>query len=162
LTDREMAGLGSVAEHITMTERRAMAAERDSTDRYVAAFMEDRIGETFDARVTGVTRFGLFVRLADSGAEGLIPIRSLGSDFFQHDEKRQALVGSRTRVSFSMGQALAVKLLEAAPLTGGLRFALLDGRGADGAGGAPHAAGKPRTGKPGKRPGKDRFRGKKR
>ena len=64
-----------------MTERRAMAAERDSTDRYVAAFMEDRIGQTFDARVTGVTRFGLFVRLAESGAEGLIPIRSLGADF---------------------------------------------------------------------------------
>ncbi|HKQ10735.1 MAG TPA: ribonuclease R, partial [Rhizomicrobium sp.] len=160
LTDREMAGLGSTAEHITMTERRAMAAERDSTDRYVAAFMEDRIGQTFDARVTGVTRFGLFVRLADSGAEGLIPIRSLGADFFHHDEKRQALTGQRTRVSYGMGQALAVKLLEAAPLTGGLRFAL-----ADGAGEAP-AAGKPRTGKPGKRTGKhfgkDRFRGKNR
>jgi ribonuclease R len=87
----------------------------------------------------------------------LIPIRSLGADFFQHDEKRQALVGSRTRVSYGMGQALAVKLLEAAPLTGGLRFAL-----ADGAGGAPHAAGRPHTGKPGKRPGKGRFHGKKR
>ncbi|HJS45235.1 MAG TPA: S1 RNA-binding domain-containing protein, partial [Rhizomicrobium sp.] len=156
LTDREMAGLGATAEHITMTERRAMAAERDSNDRYVAAFMEDRIGQTFDARVTGVTRFGLFVRLADSGAEGLIPIRSLGADFFHHDEKRQALTGQRTRVSYGMGQALAVKLLEAAPLTGGLRFALADGTSE-----AP-AAGKPRTGKPGKRPGKDRFRGKKR
>jgi len=157
LTDREMAGLRATAEHITITERRAMAAERDSTDRYVAAFMEDRIGESFDARVTGVTRFGLFVRLAESGAEGLIPIRSLGSDFFHHDEKRQALVGQRTRVSFGMGDALAVKLLEAAPLTGGLRFAL-----ADGSGGAGDAAGKPRTGRPGKRSGKDRFRGKKR
>jgi len=157
LTDREMAGLGSVAEHITMTERRAMAAERDSTDRYVAAFMEDRIGESFDARVTGVTRFGLFVRLADSGAEGLIPIRSLGADFFNHDEKRQALVGQRTRVSYGMGQALAVKLLEAAPLTGGLRFAL-----ADGAGEEPRRSGKPPSGRPGKPRSKDRFRGKKR
>ena len=65
-----------------MTERRAMAAERDSTDRYVAAFMEDRVGATFDARVTGVTRFGLFVRLAESGAEGLIPIRVAGRRIF--------------------------------------------------------------------------------
>ncbi|HWX88922.1 MAG TPA: ribonuclease R [Rhizomicrobium sp.] len=156
LTDREMAGLGSVAEHITMTERRAMAAERDSTDRYVAAFMEERIGENFDARVTGVTRFGLFVRLAESGAEGLIPIRSLGADYFHHDEKRQALVGQRTRVSYGMGDALAVKLLEAAPLTGGLRFALVDGSQE-----APRRD-RPTAGKPGKRPGKNRFRGKKR
>jgi len=156
LTDREMAGLGATAEHITMTERRAMAAERDSTDRYVAAFMEDRIGQTFDARVTGVTRFGLFVRLAESGAEGLIPIRSLGADYFHHDEKRQALVGQRSRVSYGMGDALAVKLMEAAPLTGGLRFSLTDGSGA---GERPRPE-KPRAGKP--RAGKDRFRGKKR
>jgi ribonuclease R len=157
LADREMTGLGSVAEHITMTERRAMAAERDSTDRYVAAFMEDRIGQTFDARVTGVTRFGLFVRLAESGAEGLIPIRSLGADFFHHDEKRQALVGQRSRIGYGMGQVLAVKLLEAAPLTGGLRFALADGSGSESA-----ASGKHHPGKPAKRPGKDRFRGEKR
>ncbi|HKY18199.1 MAG TPA: ribonuclease R [Rhizomicrobium sp.] len=157
LTDREMASLGATAEHITMTERRAMAAERDSTDRYVAAFMEDRIGESFDARVTGVTRFGLFVRLAESGAEGLIPIRSLGSDFFHHDEKRQALIGQRTRLSYGMGDLLPVKLMEAAPLTGGLRFALTDGSGA----GLP-PGGKSRPGKPKKRPSGDRFRGKKR
>ncbi len=101
-----------------------MAAERDSTDRYVAAFMEDRVGQTFDARVTGVTRFGLFVRLADTGAEGLIPIRNLGTDYFHHDEKRQALVGQRSHVAYGMGNVLTVKLMEAAPLTGGLRFAL--------------------------------------
>ncbi len=153
LTDREMAGLGSTAEHITMTERRAMAAERDSTDRYVAAFMEDRVGQTFDARVTGVTRFGLFVRLAESGAEGLIPIRNVGADFFQHDEKRQALIGQRTRASYGMGDQLKVELMEAAPLTGGLRFALVDSTAG--------RAGKPRSGRPGKPPKRDRFRGKK-
>jgi ribonuclease R len=155
LTDREMATLGGTAEHITMTERRAMAAERDSTDRYVAAFMEERIGESFDARVTGVTRFGLFVRLADLGAEGLIPIRALGGDYFHHDEKRQALVGQRTRLTYSMGAGLRVKLMEAAPLTGGLRFEL-----ADGSGGAPTGRKAP-GGPPGKRPDKARFRGKK-
>ena len=156
LTDREMATLGATAEHITMTERRAMAAERDSTDRYVAAFMEQRIGESFDARVTGVTRFGLFVRLADLGAEGLIPIRALGGDYFHHDEKRQALVGQRTRLTYRMGDPLRVKLMEAAPLTGGLRFEL-----ADGSGGAPHPGRKASPGRPGKRPDKARFRGKK-
>lgn len=156
LTDREMANLGSVAEHITMTERRAMAAERDSTDRYVAAFMEDRVGQTFDARVTGVTRFGLFVRLADCGAEGIIPIRSLGTDYFHHDEKRQALIGQRTRASYGLGDQLKVELKQAAPLTGGMTFALVDGSGA----GAK--TGKPRPAKPGKAIKKERFRGKNR
>jgi ribonuclease R len=160
LSDREAATLGSVAEHITMTERRAMAAERDSTDRYVAAFMEDRVGQTFEARVTGVTRFGLFVRLAESGAEGLIPIRNLGADFFNHDEKRQALIGSRTRVAYGMGDLLKVELMEAAPLTGGLRFALA-GSGSDSGTGTRQAP-KSRPGKAGKPPKKDRFRGKKR
>jgi ribonuclease R len=163
LTDKEIAALPATAEHITMTERRAMAAERDSTDRYVAAFMQDRVGDSFDARVTGVTRFGLFVRLADSGAEGLIPIRSLGADFFRHDEKRQALIGERSRTVYRLGDVLTVKLVEAAPITGGLRFALADGEGA----GLPdHKPGHPRRGRPAK-PGrkgdeKRKFRPKKR
>ncbi|HEX6866528.1 MAG TPA: ribonuclease R, partial [Caulobacteraceae bacterium] len=118
LTDEDIARLRDTAERITFAERRAMAAERDATDRYVAAFLADRVGAEFAGRITGVTRFGLFVRLADLGAEGLIPIRSLGSDFFHHDEKRQALVGQRTRASFGMGDVLTVKLMEAAPLTG--------------------------------------------
>ena len=108
-----------------MTERRAMAAERDSVDRYVAAFMEDRVGAMFDARITGVTRFGLFVRLAETGAEGLLPIRALGIDYFRHDEKRHALVGDRTGKVYA-GRHVAVRLAEAAPLTGGLRFDLAD------------------------------------
>jgi ribonuclease R len=140
-----------------------MAAERDSTDRYVAAFMQDRVGDSFDARVTGVTRFGLFVRLADSGAEGLIPIRSLGADFFRHDEKRQALIGERSRTVYRLGDVLTVKLVEAAPITGGLRFALVDGEGA----GLPdHKPGHPRRGRPAKPgrkgDGKRKFRPKKR
>ncbi len=126
LTDREEGRLGEIAEHISMTERRAMAAERDSTDRYVAAFMQDRVGAEFDARITGVTRFGLFVRLADSGAEGLLPIRALGAEFFKHDEKAHALVGDRTRTAYKLGDIVAVRLAEAAPLTGGLRFDLAE------------------------------------
>ena len=126
LTDRETARLGEIAEHISMTERRAMAAERDSTDRYVAAFMQDRIGARFDARITGVTRFGLFVRLADTGAEGLLPARVLGTEYFRHDERRHALVGERTGTVYSLGAIVAVRLAEAAPLTGGLRFDLAE------------------------------------
>jgi ribonuclease R len=121
-----MGRLVEIAEHISMCERRAMAAERDSTDRYVAAFMADRVGANFDARVTGVTRFGLFVRLKETGAEGLILARSLGTEYFRHDERRHALIGERTKTAYSLGDRMTVRLLEAAPLTGGLRFELVD------------------------------------
>ena len=124
LTDGEAGKLAQIAEHISMTERRAMAAERDSTDRYVAAYMEDRVGATFDARVTGVTRFGLFVRLPETGAEGLVPARSLGVEYFRHDERKHALIGDRTGTKYGLGDILPVRLVEAAPLTGGLRFEL--------------------------------------
>src|SRR5258706_12107094 len=107
-----------------MRERRGMAAERDSVDRYVPAFMEDRVGEVFDARIASVTRFGLFVRLKETGADGLLPIRSLGMEFFRHDEKRHALVGDRTGTTYRLGDIVRVRLAEAAPLTGGLRFEL--------------------------------------
>ena len=103
-----------------------MAAERDSVDRYIAAFMEDRIGARFDARITGVTRFGLFVRLAETGADGLLPIRALGAEFFRHDAKRHALVGEHSRTVYRLGDTIAVHLAEAAPLTGGLRFELAE------------------------------------
>jgi ribonuclease R len=126
LTDAQATRLGEVADHISMTERRAMAAERDSNDRYVAAFMEDRVGATFEARVTGVTRFGLFVRLPESGAEGLLPARTLGSEYFRHDERKHALIGDRTGTAYRMGDKLPVRLVEAAPLTGGLRFELAE------------------------------------
>jgi ribonuclease R len=126
LTDREAARLGEIADHISMTERRAMAAERDSNDRYVAAFMEDRIGAVFRARITGVTRFGLFMRLPETGAEGLLPIRALGGEYFKHDEQKHALIGDRTGTSYKLGEMVIVKLAEAAPLTGGLRFDLAE------------------------------------
>jgi ribonuclease R len=126
MSDREMGRLGETAEHISMTERRAMAAERDSTERYVAAFMQDRVGATFEGRITGVTRFGLFLRLADTGAEGLLPARSLGGEYFRHDEKRHAMIGDRTGTSYKLGDIVSVQLAEAAPLTGGLRFELAE------------------------------------
>jgi len=125
LSDGEIAKLSDTAEHISMCERRAMAAERDSTDRYVAAFMEDRVGAVFAGRITGVTRFGLFVRLKETGADGLVPIRTIGAEFFRHDERRHALVGEKSGMAYTLGDTVMVRLREAAPLTGGLRFELV-------------------------------------
>jgi len=125
LTDYEMGQLSTIADRITFAERRAMQAERDATDRYVAAFLADRVGAEFDARVTGVTRFGLFVRLADTGADGLVPISILGDEYFIHDERAHALVGDRTGQRFPLGMMARVKLTEATPITGGLVFEML-------------------------------------
>lgn len=116
----------AIGEEISAHERRAMAAERGSSDRYLAAWLADRIGAEFDGTVSGVTRFGLFVRLTESGADGLIPIRHLGAEYFNHVEARHALVGDRTGATFRLGDAVRVRLMEAAPITGGLRFELAD------------------------------------
>ena len=124
LSNEEAGRLTETSEHISMTERRAMAAERDSADRYVAAYMEDRVGAVFEARIVSVTRFGLFARLKETGADGIIPMRSLGAERFRHDEKRHALVGERSRVAYHLGDVVEVRLAEATPLTGGLRFEL--------------------------------------
>ena len=127
LSEREITQLPQVAEAISMTERRAMAAERDSTDRYVAAYMQAHLGAIFEARITGVIKFGLFVRLKDSGAEGLLPARSLGAEYFRYDERRQAMIGERSGAVYRLGDTVRVKLMEAAPVTGGLRFELAEG-----------------------------------
>ena len=102
-----------------------MAAERDATDRYVAAFLADRVGATFEGRVTGVTRFGLFVRLDETGADGLVPVSSLGSEYFAHDDAAHALVGQNTGGRWRLGRRVEVRLKEATPLTGGLLFEML-------------------------------------
>ncbi|MDZ4364729.1 ribonuclease R [Brevundimonas sp.] len=125
LTDREIAELSTIAEQVTATERRSMAAERDAMDRYVAAFLEDRVGATFPGRITGVTRFGLFVRLAETGADGLVPVSSLGGEYFHHDDKAHALVGERSGQRWLLGRSVEVKLVEATPVTGGLLFEML-------------------------------------
>jgi ribonuclease R len=125
LTDTEMATLTEIAEHITLAERRAMAAERDATDRYVAAFMEGREGAEFTGRITGVTRFGLFVRLAETGADGLVPVSTLGGEYFIHDDRAHALVGERSGRRWRLGAEVQVRLREATPITGGLLFEML-------------------------------------
>jgi ribonuclease R len=117
--------LGEVAAHISVTERRAMKAERETVDRLIAHHLADRIGATFQGRVSGVTRAGLFVKLDDTGADGLIPIRSLGTEYFNYDESRHALVGSRSGAMHQLGDVVDVRLVEAAPIAGALRFELL-------------------------------------
>ena len=124
-TDYEATRLRETAEHITLAERRAMAAERDATDRYVAAFMADKLGAEFEGRITGVTRFGLFVRLGETGADGLVPVSTLGGEYFIHDDRAHALIGERTGQRWRRGSLVNVRLLEATPITGGLRFEML-------------------------------------
>ena len=130
LSDRDAARLQETAEHITATERRAMTAERDAMDRYVAAFLSDRRGAEFSGRITGVTRFGLFIRLEETGADGLVPVSTLGassggSEFWVHDERTHALVAERSGRRFRLGARVEVRLKEATPLTGGLLFEML-------------------------------------
>jgi ribonuclease R len=117
--------LSEVAAQISVTERRAMKAERETADRLIAHFLADRIGATFQGRISGVTRAGLFVKLTDTGADGLIPIRTLGTEYFNYDETRHALVGSRSGAMHRLGDIVDVRLVEAAPVAGALRFELL-------------------------------------
>jgi ribonuclease R len=146
----------AIGEHISTTERRAAAAERDAGDRFIAAFLAKRVGEILAGRVTGVTRFGLFVRLADTGADGLVPISSLPSDFYDHDERNHALVGRRWGRTYRLGERVAVRLVQAEPLTGGLLLELVEGESVDS---TPVAAPAPPRGrKPSKAKGPPRAR----
>ena len=125
LTPAEEEGLEATAEHISETERRSMAAERDTVDRYLAAFLSDRVGAEFEGRVSGVQRFGLFVRLDESGADGLVPVRSLGAEYWHFDGEAQTLMGSDTGRVLGLGQRVTVRLAEAVPVTGGLILELV-------------------------------------
>lgn len=125
LEEAETARLPDTAEHITRTERRAAAAEREAVERYLTLHMASRVGGMFEARISGVTRFGLFVTLTENGAGGLVPSSSLPDDQWTYEEAARRLSGRHTRLSFSLGQPVEVRLAEAMPLTGGLVFELL-------------------------------------
>ena len=117
--------LTDTAKQISDTERRSMTAERDTTDRYLAAFLSDRIGAELTGRISGIAKFGVFVKLDETGADGMIPIRTLGREYFHYDADSQTLMGSDTGLVISLGQRVTVKLAEAAPVTGGLIVELL-------------------------------------
>lgn len=121
-SDGEQSQLNAIAEEITAHERRAMAAERDASDRYVASYLSEHIGTVFAAVIAGVTRFGLFLRLNETGADGFVPVRQLSDEFFVHDEKAHALIGRDSGGRYTLGQAVEARLIEATPLTGGLLF----------------------------------------
>ncbi len=125
LTDADIEELDQIAQAISDTERRAMAAERETADRLIAAYLADRIGAKFQARVSGLVRTGLFVRLIETGADGFVPASSIGHEYFFHDEVRQALVGEDTGLAYRLGDPVEVRLVEAIPSAGALRFEML-------------------------------------
>ncbi len=148
-TPEEAARLKETAEAISRTERRSMEAERDTVDRYVAAYMADREGAEFAGRINGIGRFGLFVKLDETGADGLVPISTLGHEYFRYDEDSQTLTGEKSGKVLALGMRARVRLVEAVPVTGGLIFELLEATGM-----APRAARGPSR----KRMGVDRSR----
>ena len=125
LPDMERDELAEIAASISAAERRAMAAERETVDRLIATHLADRIGATFEGRIAGVTRAGLFVKLSETGADGFIPAATLGTDYFRYDEAMHALIGNRTGEAHRLGDIVEVKLVEAAPFAGALRFELI-------------------------------------
>jgi ribonuclease R len=128
-----------IGAHISATERRAASAERDAVDRYTAAYLSSRIGEVMPGRISGVTRFGLFITLLDSGADGLVPISTLGGEYWDHDESQHALVGRQSGESYRLGQRLMVRLVEAEIATGGLILALAEDESTEFEGASPWA-----------------------
>ncbi|WP_410218728.1 ribonuclease R [Paracoccus sp. (in: a-proteobacteria)] len=126
LTEDQIERLDETAKHISETERRSMAAERDTTDRYLAAFLSERVGTEMTGRISGIQKFGAFVKLDETGADGLLPIRAIGQEYFHYDPDAQMLIGSDTGLEIGIGQRVTVRLAEALPLTGGLTLDLLE------------------------------------
>ena len=122
LSEKDRKSLKEVSDAISTTERRAMEAERDTIDRYVAAWLSARVGETFDTRITGVQGFGFFATIVGLGGDGLVPISTLGDEYFRYDETSQTLIGTDSGTTYSSGDRLKLKLAEANALTGALKF----------------------------------------
>ena len=135
LTAEEAGSMERIGESISQLERRAMEAERDTIDRYVAAYLAQHVGEVLDAKITGVQNFGFFATVEGVGGDGLVPARDLGSEYFRYDEASQRLIGEHSGEFFALGQRLQLRLAEANPVTGALRFELPDGRGSASGGG---------------------------
>src|SRR3984893_4736665 len=117
--------LGEISARISAAERRAMAAERETGDRLIAHFLADRIGVVFKGRIGGVTRSGLFVKLDDTGADGFIPAATLGNEYFRYQERAHALCGDASGETYRLGDPVTVRLVEAVPVAGALRFEML-------------------------------------
>ncbi len=125
LADEQRVRLEEIATHLVERERASMAAERDASDRYLTAFLADRVGAEFEGRITGVAKFGLFVRLDETGADGFIPASKLGDEYWVFDDGASALVAERSGRRFELGQPVRVKLSEADALSGSLLLEML-------------------------------------
>ena len=125
LSPQDVEMLDETAKHISETERRSMLAERDTSDRYLASFMSERVGNEFSGRISGIARFGIFVKLDETGADGLVPMRALGREYFEHDADSQTLRGTDSGTIISLGQRVVVRLAETTPTTGGILLELL-------------------------------------
>ena len=123
--DTTRAELVEISARISAAERRAMAAERETIDRLIAHFLADRIGATFDGQISGVTKAGLFIKLRETGADGFVPAATIGADYYRYDERTHSMRGERTGETYRLGDKVEVKLVEAAPVAGALRFELL-------------------------------------
>ena len=137
LRPEDIETLEQTGQHISDTERRSMVAERDTTDRYLAAFLSDRVGAELTGRISGVARFGAFVKLDETGADGLLPMRALGREYFHHDADAGTLMGADTGMTLGIGQRVTVRLAEAVPVTGGIALELLAVEGESVPRGAP-------------------------
>ncbi|MFX0543000.1 ribonuclease R [Roseovarius sp. S4756] len=129
LTSADEEQLEGTAKHISDTERRSMMAERDTNDRYLASFLSERVGEEFTGRISGVAKFGAFVRLDETGADGLIPVRNIGNEYFHFDADTATLMGADSGRIITLGQRVTVKLAEALPVTGGIALDLISVEG---------------------------------
>ncbi len=130
LTEGEAAAMEKIGESISMLERRAMEAERDTIDRYVAAYLSEKVGEVLETRITGVTNFGFFATVEGIGGDGLMPVRDIGGEYFRFDEASRTLIGDQSGTVYASGQKLQLRLAEANPVSGALRFEMVEGRGA--------------------------------
>jgi ribonuclease R len=164
LAPDEAAGMERIGENISQLERRAMEAERETIDRYVAAFLSKHVGAVLETRITGVQSFGFFATVEGIGGDGLVPARDLGTEYFRYDESGQRLVGDESGEEFTLGQRLQLRLVEANPVSGALRFELPDGKGSAGSSGfgARKSKGPKRVIKRRGRPGNIRHQGRKR
>ena len=161
LPSEDAARFEEIGEQISRLERRAMEAERETLDRYVAAFLADQVGQLVDCRITGVQPFGFFATVEELGGDGLVLASTLGQEYFRYDEKSQQLVGEQSGETYRQGQKLKLRIVEANPVSGGLRFELPEGS-YGGGGQAPGRRDKVRGGQRRGRPGNIRHQGRKR
>ena len=151
LSPWDVENLTDTAKIISDTERRSMVAERDTTDRYLASFLSERMDVELSGRISGIAKFGVFVKLDDTGADALVPIRTLGTEYFDHDQDSQTLMGSKSGIIIGLGQRVIVKLAEAGPITGGLTAELITLDGTTMPKGPSHGPSRNGRGKPPRR-----------